>query len=318
MGAFEDVLNEGLPEPEVHIYLPGKVGAVEKGGDATQAGASQAGKPSDSQTSGTAPEPAPQLPEGSDPDDPDTAEDDAEDVAAVAAAALAMFKPEPAPVATVDPEPVGAADEGDVDPSGAESDEQVADDADTDGAHPVIPRKGGGLTFEGPSVNLKYFPRVLIEQMREVLRPRLGEEFARDLSQFSLVTAFVIAAMGVDLTTDEYTKEAVKAFRANDPRTDAIEKRTALMLEQQTRFEGMLKAVLARVGEVTETAAALEIGQAYALAERTAQLDSATASALPENLDVTQKRVIATRDNIRKRVKAQRQDEKIRAGRPIR
>jgi hypothetical protein len=320
MGAFEDLLSKGAPEPEVHIFLPGKVGTVDKGGDAAQVAGSAAGKPSDSQASSTAPEPEPQLPEGSDPDepeDPDTAEDDAADAAAVLAAAQEMFKRDPAPAPEAEPEPEDEPEEeGDFDPSGTGQDQPEADGADADSAYPVVPRKGGGLTFDGPSVNLKYFPRVLIEQMREVLKPRLGEDFARDLSQFSLVTAFVIAAMGVELATDEYTAEAVKAFRANDPRTDAIEQRTATLLDQQTKFEGMLKAVLARLGDVTETTAVLEMGQAYALAERTAQLD--TSATLPENIDVTQKRVVAARDNIRRRVKTQRQEEKIRSGRPIR
>ncbi|MEO3931433.1 hypothetical protein WMO79_01280 [Micrococcaceae bacterium Sec7.4] len=311
MSSFDDLLRQGAPEPEVNIYLPGKVGTVDKGGDAAQAAATPAGRASDTQASSTAPEPEPQLPEGSDPDEPDTSEDDAADAAEAAAAAREMFKVEPEP----DPEPLADSAE---DPATPAVDEAVAVDTEEVNAHPVIPRKGGGLTFEGPSVNLKYFPRVLVEGMREMLNPRLGEDFARDLSQFSLVTAFVIAAMGVELTTDEYTAAAVRAFKEADPRTDAIEKRTATLLEQQTRFEGMMKALLARVGEVTEATAVLEIGQAYALAERTAQLDSETASAPPERLDVTQKRVIATRDNIRRRVKLQRQDEKIRSGRPIR
>lgn len=311
MSSFDDLLRQGAPEPEVNIYLPGKVGTVDKGAMPPRQPPRRAGRASDTQASSTAPEPEPQLPEGSDPDEPDTSEDDAADAAEAAAAAREMFKVEPEP----DPEPLADSAE---DPATPAVDEAVAVDTEEVNAHPVIPRKGGGLTFEGPSVNLKYFPRVLVEGMREMLNPRLGEDFARDLSQFSLVTAFVIAAMGVELTTDEYTAAAVRAFKEADPRTDAIEKRTATLLEQQTRFEGMMKALLARVGEVTEATAVLEIGQAYALAERTAQLDSETASAPPERLDVTQKRVIATRDNIRRRVKLQRQDEKIRSGRPIR
>jgi hypothetical protein len=316
MGAFEDVLNEGLPEPEVHIYLPGKVGNVGKGGDTAQAAAAPAGKPSDSQAAGTAPEPEPQLPEGSDPDDPDTSEDDAADVAAAAAAAREMFKPEPESAPEQDSNDEAVVDPNE--PATSASDGGEDDGTEADAAQPVIPRKGGGLTFEGESAYLKQFPRVLIDRMRKILETQVNEEFARDISQVSIVTAFVMASMGSKLTTDDVTAHAVTAFKAVDPRTDAIDKRTVTLLEQQTRSEGMLKAVLARLGEVTETTAVLEVAQAYALAERTAQLDSATASALPEHLDVTQKRVIATRDNIRKRVKAQRQDEKIRAGRPIR
>lgn len=317
MGAFDDLLSQGAPEPEVHIFLPNKVGTVDKGGDATQAAVAPAGKPADSQspTSTSGPEPEPQLPEGSDPDEPDTAEDDAADAAAVAAAAREMFKPRPEPV----DEAPAPDDESAEDPEGvadAEAGLSAGSTVVANNSHPVVPRKGGGLTFEGPSVNLKYFPRVLVDEMREMLKPHVGEDFARDLSQFSLVTAFVVAAMGVDLTTDEYTATAVKAFRATDPRTDAIDKRTTLLLEKQSKSEGMLKALLGRLGEVAETTAVLEMGQAYALAERTAQLD--TSGTVPENIDVTQKRAVAARDNIRTRVKKQRKDEQIRDGRPIR
>lgn len=316
MGAFEDLLSKGAPEPEVNIFIPGKVGTIDKGGDTAQAASSPAGRAADSQAGSTTPEPEPQLPQGSDPDEPDTAEDDAADAAAAAAAAREMFKIAAEPEADAEPEQDDESGEDSAEPSDPGSAESGEVEAGQDAAYLVIPRKGGGLAFDGPSVNLKYFPRVLIEEMREMLKPHLGEDFARDLSQFSLVTAFVIAAMGVELTTDKYTKEAVRAFRATDPRTDAIDKRTALLLEQQTKSEGMLKAVLAKLGDVTETTAVLEMGQAYALAERTAQLD--TAGTLPENIDVAQKRVVAARDNIRRRVKTQRQDEKIQAGRPIR
>jgi hypothetical protein len=217
-----------------------------------------------------------------------------------------MFKAEAAQDGR-DDESEGAAAEGsDADDSGEAAEA-------TDAPQLVVPRKGGGLRFEGESVNLKYFPRALVDQMRIILSTHLGDDFARDLSQFSIVTAFVIAAMGAEITTDEYTAAAVKAFRANDPKADAIDRRTAQLLEQQTKSEGMLKAVLARLGDVADTAAALEMGQAYALSERTAQLD--TSAALPETLDVTQTRVVAARDHIRSRVTAHQKDEKIRAGR---
>ena len=311
MGAFEDALSMGAPAPEVHIFLPAKVGTVDKGGDATQSAvAAPAGRATDAQPSGAAPEPAPQLPEGSDPDEPDTAEDDAADAAEAAAAAREMFKREPEPV---DEEP--APDEPVEDPDGS-SDAGAVHAGDEASAEPVIPRKGGGLSFEGESAYLKQFPRTLIDEMRKILGVQVSEEFARDISQVSIVTAFVMASMDVAISTDDVTAHAVKAFRAVNPRTDAIDKRTTLLLERQTKSEGMLKALLGRLGEVAETTAVLEMGQAYALAERTAQLD--TSGVLPETLDVTQKRAVAARDNIRRRVKTQRQDEKNRDGRPIR
>jgi hypothetical protein len=312
MGAFEDLLSEGMPEPEVHIHLPGKVGNVDKGGDAAQA-SSPAGRAADSQTASTAPEPEPQLPEGSDPDEPDdldTAEEDAADAAAAGAAAFEMFRAE---AAQAEDGPGGIADEPVEDETAEDEGSAASPQAPM---RPMAYKKGSGFSFDGEHSQLKHFPKALIETLRELLQPHLGEPFARDLSQNSLVTAFVVAALGVQFTADENTLQAVEAFRANDPRIEAIEKRTVQLLERQSTSEGMLKAILGRLGDVADTAAVLEMGQAYALAERTAQLD--TSAALPETLDVTQKRVVAARDNIRTRVKAHQKDEKIRAGRPIR
>lgn len=307
MSSFEDLLGQYESPSEVDIVVPGKVGAAgSKGGNTPAATApTPAGTPADSHPASTAPEPEPQLPEGSDPDEKESSPEDE--------------VPDPAqdspPVETVED---NASDDEILDPDGSD-DEPVSPESvpvKTGSSHPVIPRKGGGLSFEGESAYLKQFPRVMIDQMREILRPQLGEAFARDISQVSIVTAFVMAAMGTEITTDEITDHAVQAFRANDPKTDAIEKRTAVLLEQQTKVEGVMKKVFEKLTEVADMSAVLEMGQAYALAERTAHLD--TDGVLPETIDVTQKRAVASRDNIRKRVKAQQRDEKIRAGRPIR
>lgn len=311
MSSFEDVLGEYEPPGTEDIVVPGRArdakpdsGGAEKstGDTGGNAAVVPAGAPVDSQnpgaassTSTTAPEPAPQLPEGSDDDDAVTADTEPEETAEDAADA----DPGDAESNTPEPEAIGP------------ENEPVQGSAN----RMVIPRKGGSLSFEGPSVNLKHFPRALIDQMREILKPRLGDDFARDISQFSLVTAFVMAAMSSDLVTDEFTKEAVRAFRENDPKTEAIEKRTVTLLEQQAKQAEVLRKIFKQLGEVADTTMVLEMGQAYALAERTAQLDTQGFS--PETIDVTQKRAVASRDNIRKRVKIQQQEEKVRNGRPF-
>lgn len=317
-GSFQDLLGEYEAPTDYDIVLPGKVGeaAGNKGGANTPsspAATTPAGTPAESHPAGTSQEPAPELPEGSDEDEASVAaaSADEERVAEELQQAQETAQQE-AEAETAVEETVGP-DETD---SEAEPVEIVLAPAVQDKPYPVIPRKGGSLTFDSPSVNLKYFPRVLVEEMREILKPHLGEEFAKDLSQFSLVTAFVIAAMGADLTTDEYTAHAVRAFRANDPKADVIEKRTAALLEQQSKTEAMLKEIGDKLGAVADTSAVLEMGQAYALAERTALLD--TTGVMPESIDVTQKRAVASRDNIRTRVKKLQSEEKVRNGRPIR
>lgn len=311
MSAFEDLLGEYEAPASVDIVLPAKIGANDKGGTATPGnvtGSGQGGRPSDQSQAATGPEPEPQLPEGSDPDEPDDVTDEVD----------------------VEEDPAGSEPEPDGDSAPVNEDLELQDDEgplndaqngsgeapEESSTHPVIPRKGGGLRFEGPSVNLKFFPRSLVEEMREMLKPHLGADFARDISQFSLVTAFVIAAMGADIETDEFTAHAVQAFRASDPRVDAIDERTMAIQNQQAAMQKMLKRALAKLGDLEDTAMVLEIGQAYSMSERTAQLD--TMGTLPETIDVTQKRVLAARDNIRRKVEVEIRDERIRAGRPIR
>ena len=286
----------------MEIFLPAKVGpAGNKGGNNAAGNTAPPTDKSADSHAGTAPEPAPQLPEGSDPEEPTSVEEE------VTAGAAAEESETPAE---------------DPDEDFTDTDTPVLEPVQPENAssqqtpQPVIPRKNGGLSFEGESAYLKQFPRALIDQMRDILRPRLGEAFARDISQVSIVTAFVMAAMGAEIVTDESTAHAVKAFRENDPKTDAIDRRTVALLEQQTRLDESMKKLSVLMGEVADTTVVLEMGQAYALAERTALLD--TDGVLPETIDVTQKRALASRDNIRKRVKAQLRDEKIRAGRPIR
>ncbi|MET3172716.1 UNVERIFIED_ORG: septal ring factor EnvC (AmiA/AmiB activator) [Arthrobacter sp. UYCu721] len=312
MSSFDDLLGQYEQPSEVDISLPGRVGAAGDKGGANNTAANATApvdSPAESQAASTAPEPEPELPEGSDAEEKAAAEE--EQAAAEAEAVQAAQQAEAAAEAEA-----AAAEEPDEDITDTDPDTSEPEDVQQEALYPVISRKGAGLNFKGETSQLKYFPKALIEQMREILKPRLGEAFARDLSQNSVVTALAIAALGVEFETDENTAQAVQAFRANDPRTDAIEKRTATLLEQQAKSDAMLKKISEKLGEVADTAAVLEMGQAYALAERTAHLD--TEGALPETIDVTQKRAVASRDNIRKRVKTQQREEKVRAGRPIR
>ncbi|KIA73442.1 hypothetical protein ANMWB30_23690 [Arthrobacter sp. MWB30] len=244
---------------------------------------------------GTAPEPAPQLPEGSDPEEP----------------------------ATEDPGPAESEPEPDVEPEPApqlafpeDSTRETSAESSREPVFPVIDKTKAGLSFEGETAHLKQFPKVLIELLRSLLAPSLGASFAAGLSQNSTVTAFVIASLGIDFETDRNTALAVEAFRAVDSRIRKIEEHTKDLLSQQTKVEAVLKKVFDRLGEVADTTTILEMGQAYALAERTAVLK--TDGVLPETIDVTQKRAVAARDNIRARTKALSREEKHRAGRPIR
>lgn len=326
MSAFDELLAQYEAPSADDIVLPvragtpgGKAdGSKDISGGNTPAGTGAASSAAPAGPAGTAPEPAPQLPEGSDDDEEKAAAEAgaeaAEEAEQEAARQRAAAEETPAgeeaePAGTA--EPAGDDTAVTVPDSGSKAAPQAGEQQ-----YPVIPRKGAGLTFEGESAYLKQFPRALIDQMREILKPSLGDAFARDLSQVSIVTAFVVAAMGVELTTDEHTARAVQAFRENDPRADLLEKRTESLLELQEKCLRVMKDMVLKTGQLIDTAAVLEMGQAYALAERTAVLK--TDGVLPESIDVTQKRALASRDNIRKRVREQQKLEKERAGRPLR
>lgn len=320
MSAFDELLAQYEAPSADDIVLPvragtpgGKAdGSKDISGGNTPAGTGAASSAAPAGPAGTAPEPAPQLPEGSDDDEDKEAaeagEEAAEEAGQEAARQRAAAEETPA---GEDAEPAGDDTAVTVPDPGPKAAPQAGEQQ-----YPVIPRKGAGLTFEGESAYLKQFPRALIDQMREILKPSLGDAFARDLSQVSIVTAFVVAAMGVELTTDEHTARAVQAFRENDPRADLLEKRTESLLELQEKCLRVMKDMVLKTGQLIDTAAVLEMGQAYALAERTAVLK--TDGVLPESIDVTQKRALASRDNIRKRVREQQKLEKERAGRPLR
>jgi len=302
MSGFDSILDEfkTATADDIHIYVPGVVGG-DKSAPAGNPGTSSANAGGSSAAhAGNAPEPAPELPEGSDPDDPAAVDEpEEEDVTPV--------EPDPEPELSdttttedfPDPEPI-----------------QLGVDQTPSPEFPVIDRKNAALNFGGDSCTLRQFPKGLVETMRELLIPSLGKTFATDLSQNSVVVAFVIASLGTDLDTDANTAHAVKAFRETDPKTDLVDKRTRELLQQQVKVEAVLKTLTKHIGAMASTTSVLEMGQAYLLADRTAQIDSAGIT--PETIDITQKRVVAARDNVRTRVGKLDREETIRAGRPVR
>lgn len=304
MSGFEDLLNNYVPPEmdDIVIQIPsrlvgrGGAGATPVVPAAAPSGAAPAG-------AGSTPEPEPQLPEGSDAEEP-VVEDEGE---------AEVETTEPEPVEVVAPIPVA---EAEVEATGEVADDELDEDEPEPPLREVVAFGGTKLSFEGETVHLRSFPRELVNKMREILQVQLGEPFARKITQPSIVAAFVMAAMGVDMELDADTGAAVTAFRANDPRMDLMAKNSAKLLEQQSVIETGMTKLMTMIRKVETTTSVLEIGQAYALAERTALLD--TNGILPENIEVTQKRVLVARDNIRKKVVSQLTDEKTARGRPIR
>lgn len=309
--SFEDLLASYEPPTELDIVIPGQAepkvkDAAHGGGSGGSTGAAggAAGAGAGAAAGSATPEPAPQLPEGSDPD---------EDLAEVADEPDEGSSAETAQEPEAEQEPESLVEDAPTlhEPSGVS--------APAKEPAPVVrelKHSGGSLSFEGSNAYLKQFPKSLIDMMRSILEVHGGAEFASKYSQSTLVTAFVVAAMGVNFEADADTMTAIAVFRDNDPKLTRIKTDTATLLEQNQILEKGMSKVYDLLGAVMATTTVLEMGQAYALAERTAHLD--TDGVMPETIDVAQKRVVLTRDNIRKRVKTHIKDEAIRANRPLR
>lgn len=199
--SFEDLLASYEPPTEMDIVIPGQAEPKVKdaahgggsGGSSGAAGAAggAAGAGAGAAAGSATPEPAPQLPEGSDPD---------EDLAEVAdepdEGSSAETAQEPAQEPEAEQEPESLVEDAPTlhEPSGVS--------APSNEPAPVVrelKHSGGSLSFEGSNAYLKQFPKSLIDMMRSILEVHGGAEFASKYSQSTLVTAFVVAAMGSTL-----------------------------------------------------------------------------------------------------------------------
>lgn len=173
---------------------------------------------------------------------------------------------------------------------------------------------------------IKSMPEPILLALREVLRrsavhelgvsDREARVFADDLSQGSLVIAFLLAQLDVHLEVDQATNAAIRLFRAKDPllgnvanRLEQVENLLAVQAQMTTKT----RQDLTNLGS---TSAVLEQLLAYVAADRTENflrgMHDITAAPFDDKV------VIATRDRARDLTEKQRRYERERDGRPFR
>jgi hypothetical protein len=146
-----------------------------------------------------------------------------------------------------------------------------------------------------------------------VLKERLAGHACADYSQDRLVVGYLTATLGLPADElDAKTQEVVLAFRKEDPMLAMMGLFEAALNKQSNLLERMNEAA----GSTRMTSDVIELGLAYLLAERTGTLD--TIHSTPENLDMTQRKVIGARDRARNQAMRQVSQEKATKGRPFR
>lgn len=161
-----------------------------------------------------------------------------------------------------------------------------------------------GFSHEGEDTVLKKFPKPLVERLREMLAGHVGREFADKCSTSALVTAFMVAKLGISYTTDANTTRAMHAFRELEPQLSVLENNTAEMYEGLQQLGAVVRAMGSRLREVGDSLEGVELSNAYLVMSRLVGLNTDTAT--ERNLEVDQPRVLVAREQIRSRALAVR------------
>lgn len=156
---------------------------------------------------------------------------------------------------------------------------------------------------------VKPVPTALINELRR----RLEGTNAHDASQDRIVVGYLVATMGLSGDElDEKTQQVVEAFRKGDPMLTMVEE-MVLALNKQSETMSRMHNV---TSEIRGTIEAMELGQAYLLAESTGTLE--TAQIGPTTMDYTQTKVTGARKRLRDQALRLRKAEDAARGRPIR
>lgn len=228
-----------------------------------------------------------------------------------------------------DEEPVQEADEG-PDPVEEEAQEaQASLEAPAarltaprmpEGAEPLVWTKNLGFGYRdskgAAGTYLRAFPAELVEVLREQLAP-FGPEFAKEASAPALVTAFVLARLGLTVPElDANTAQAVRAFALLSPELASLEQRVGDVGEGLVEVLRALQGLRRDVDAVGEVARVVEMTNAYVLTDRYEQVAPPQATA--KDVELRHPRVLATRSGLAKQARAQHKAEVLREGRPRR
>lgn len=180
------------------------------------------------------------------------------------------------------------------------------------GTDPVTFTKIGGASYgEGVElVGIKRFPQIGIDRLRIFLAETTGPEFATAISAPALITAFLVANLGIKLELDANTRAAAEVFRAGNARVSVVEDKVDHVLENIDVMAAALRVGLRRMAETAQAVDAVDMGVSYLITDRVAGLS--TADVDETNVNVGQKKVLTARTRIHEQSLAQRKIEQER------
>jgi hypothetical protein len=298
-------------EPKKQPEVDSSEGSLELGqhGGSADAAAASGGR---GDVVAAAPEPTPQRDEPDDGEHTDSTEEQ------VAARARQVTEDDPdaqeAPGETV-VEPDAAEEPAEAPAAFVEDERSVKEVlAGTPGSRPLtFNRASFSFGDDVPSVLLKRFPQPIVDRLRLLIAPSVGGEFAEMISAQALITAFLVASLGVELDLDENTAAAAGVFRTTDARMSGVEDKVEQVLDNVGQLAHAMKVSLSRIADTGNIVDGLEFSMAYLIADRVAKLTETNVN--EANVDVTQKKVLVARERIRKSSKEQRTIEKQQDGR---
>lgn len=191
---------------------------------------------------------------------------------------------------------------------------------------PALPHSGFKVADVGQQPAVRALPAPLLQALREQLRSaavrELGvsdtraRDFVQRLGQASLVTAFLLAQLDLDLETDPATARASDLFRSRDPLLGSVVERMGRLedLEREQRAE--IDRMQAGMDHQALVLTGLEQAQAFTVADRAENLLRGVHSATDAPLD--HRSVTRVRSKLREAAQRQRRLERERDGRPIR
>lgn len=111
-------------------------------------------------------------------------------------------------------------------------------------------------------------PTELVDAMRTALARQAGEDFAKSITNVSLVSAFCAAKLGAELDTDANTEAGLNAFRRTDPQMGELTDQVATLVSEVSFAQDESVRARKAAKAATERIESLELAVSYWLAER--------------------------------------------------
>lgn len=189
-----------------------------------------------------------------------------------------------------------------------------------------LPQPGFRIEGVEKQPHIKSLPDSIMNALREQLRSaavrergvsdHAAREFAGRLGQGTLVTAFLLSQLDLNIETDAATRCAAELFRSRDPLLGAVVERMDRLEQREAERDKTLKMLRAELTEVSETSAVVEQVLAYSVADRTENFLRGSHNI--HDAPITHKDAIFVRDRARELTRKQQKIERDRDGRPIR